>query len=196
MNIQPKAKGIRPRPQITQPADPSYRLIVLTQGQVTTVDAEDYNWLIRWNWYAWWSKNGRCFYAVRTKTDSEDIKHGRVYMHRAIAAVADGLHVDHKDQNPLNNRRANLRPATRSQNLSNRPVQRDSGTGFKGVHFDKRSKSLYFASIKVNKKSIHLGTFKTAKEAALARDAAAIKLHGEFACLNFPVSDSTTPPNS
>ncbi len=72
MNRHPNANNLRERPQITQPADPSYRIIALTQGQVTTVDTGDYDWLMQWHWYAWWNKNGRCFYAVRTMTLAED----------------------------------------------------------------------------------------------------------------------------
>ena len=56
----------------------------------------------------------------------------------------------------------------------------DSGTGFKGVGFDKRRKN-WHARIKVNKRSIHLGTFETPEEAFAAYMAAAIKHFGEFA---------------
>lgn len=50
MNRHPKANNLRQRPQITQPADPSYRIIALTQGQVTLVDTEDYDRLMQWHW--------------------------------------------------------------------------------------------------------------------------------------------------
>lgn len=183
MTRHPKANNLRPRPQITQPTDPSYRLIALTQDQVCEADTADYDWLMTWHWYAWFNKNGRCFYAVRTKPEEEDLNRGRVYMHRAIAGGIEGLHVDHIDQNSLNNRRENLRPATSSQNGCNRPVQVNSGNGLKGVCLDKRY-GTWYAQIKINKKPIHLGSFKTKEEAAIAYNEAAVRLHGEFACLN------------
>lgn len=175
MNRHPKANNLRQRPQITQPAEPSYRLIALTQGQVTCVDVADYEYLMQWYWYAWWNKNGKCFYAVRTMTEKEDGCRGRIYMHRLIAGPAIQRHVDHVDQDSLNNRRNNLRPATSSQNGCNRGIQTNSTTGFKGVHFHKRDK-VYYAGIKINRKVKHLGVFRNATEAALAYDAAALEL--------------------
>lgn len=192
MNRHPKANNLRPRPQITQPADPSYRIIALTQGQVTLVDTEDYAYLMQWHWYAWWNTHAHKFYAVRTMTLEQDGCRNRVYMHRVIIGGIDGLHVDHEDQDSLNNRKYNLRPATASQNGFNRPVQRDSASGLKGVHRDKRYKNSFTANIKVKGKRNHLGTFKTAEDAARAYDRAAIELHGEFACLNFPLRPSDT----
>ena len=189
MNRHPRANNLHPRPPVTQPADPSYRLIALTQGQVTAVDTADYDWLMRWYWYAWWNKNGRCFYAVRTMTEEEDAGRGRIYMHRLIGGSETHPQVDHIDQDSLNNRRYNLRPADSSQNGCNRGLQSNSSTGFKGVKLDKRD-GRYYAGIKSRGKVKSLGGFDTAIEAALAYDIAALEIHGEFACLNFPLTPS------
>ena len=62
------------------------------------------------------------------------------YLHRIIAERM-GLDLlnetDHRDCNPLNNQRFNLRPATHSQNLMNRKIRSDNTSGFKGVSWHK-----------------------------------------------------------
>ena len=88
------------------------------------------------------------------------------------------LQVDHKDRNKINNRWQNLRLATNAQNKCNSGVRKDSGTGIKGVHLDKRT-GRYRAKISVQGKRINLGFFATLEEAAKAR-ADAEHLHGEF----------------
>lgn len=100
-----------------------------------------------------------------------------------------GQIVDHIDGDGLNNQKANLRFVTNAQNMWNSKKKVMSSTGFFGVSFHKgkAGKSKPFIShIKAHSKSIHLGYFSTAIEAAQAYDLAAIKYHGEFARLNFP----------
>ncbi len=114
-------------------------------------------------------------------------------MHRAILGVTDpAIEVDHRSGDGLNNRRGNLREATRAQNSRNLGLPRNSTSGFKGVSFT-RSKGQplakpWQASINVNWKGYHLGYFATAAAAARAYDAAARVHFGEFARLNFPAT--------
>jgi len=91
--------------------------------------------------------------------------------------------VDHRNGNGLDNRRANLRPATKSQNGANRLIAASNKSGFKGVDL---KKGRWRAQIKVVGSKIHLGYFDLAEEAARAYDMAAIEAFGEFATLNFP----------
>lgn len=70
--------------------------------------------------------------------------------------------IDHKDRNPLNNRIANLRPATQKQNAEN-SKDRVSKTGKRGVI--ELPSGRFSASIKSNGKRKHLGVFGTAEEA-------------------------------
>ena len=85
--------------------------------------------------------------------------------------------IDHIDQNKLNNRWDNLREATPQQNNRNVPVRKNSTTGITGVVIRRSS---HVARIKVNKKYIHLGSYKTEAEAIRARQEAEIKYFGEF----------------
>lgn len=91
----------------------------------------------------------------------------------------DGYTVDHQDRQRLNNRWANLRLATESQQRFNTCVRRDSSTGVKGV-FPYKSSGRYYSKIKVRGRVHYLGVFKTVDEARMAYEKASLKLHGEF----------------
>ena len=106
-------------------------------------------------------------------------------MHRLILAASNGQIVDHINSNDtLDNRRANLRFATKSQNDANKVMRKHpSITGFRGVY--PTSWGLPFrAQINFENKLHYIGKFSDAVNAALAYDEAAILVHGEFAVLN------------
>lgn len=107
----------------------------------------------------------------------------RIYLHRLIlASSCQGLFVDHKNHDPLDNRRENLRACTHAENARNSRTRRHSSTGLTGVTVQRNGE--FRARICAGGKRIDLGSFSTPTEAALARDYAASNLHGEFACLN------------
>lgn len=89
--------------------------------------------------------------------------------------------VDHIDRNPLNDKLSNLRWASHSQSQQNRSPKKGK---FKGVYHSHSKKHPWWARIQVGRRPIHLGHFSTAEDAATAYNHAAIKYHGEFACLN------------
>jgi hypothetical protein len=151
---------------------------IFKSNLVAIVDDQDYESLIGFRWCL-----HDCGYAVRGGG------HDKVYMHRQIMGFPK-FKVDHRDRNPLNNLRDNLRKATKSQNNWNyKPEHRhnhgQSRTGFVGVSWDSIRKR-WKAYISANYKIRWLGRFDSDIEAAMVRDAAAIKMHGEFASLNFP----------
>lgn len=158
--------------------------ISLTQGKVAVVDDEDYPLLAALKWSALKSK--RTWYA-RTVV----YLNGRainLQMHRLILRTPRGAQIDHTDHDGLNNCRHNLRSATPSQNCQNRRRRRDSTSGYKGVCLHKRI-GKFQAYISQPGRILHLGYFLTPEEAALAYDAKARELFGEFALLNFPGSE-------
>ena len=109
-------------------------------------------------------------------------------MHREIIPLPDHLVADHINHNGLDNRKANLRPATRAQNNYNRlAIKRKGATSkYKGVAWKKEYKK-WNAQIYFKGECIFLGYFKEEKQAAKAYDKAAKEYHGEFASLNFPL---------
>lgn len=96
--------------------------------------------------------------------------------------------VDHINGIRTDNTWSNLRSVTIRQNVIHRQIYPgDNKTGYRGVVFvnKKKSPNPYIVAIRVNGKKKHLGCFDNVIDAAKAYDAAAIKYHGEFACLNF-----------
>ena len=106
---------------------------------------------------------------------------GKSYrVHRLVFLYHHGympIQVDHIDGNRMNNKIENLRDATSSQNNQNRKAT--SSSGIKGVVWHKQSKK-WVASICVNRKSVHLGSFLSIEEAALVANRARQLAHGEF----------------
>ena len=150
------------------------KTISLTKGLVAKVSDVDYAYLRQFKWHT-------------TQCGNQQYAKGRVggrrqvYMHRVIAQ-RKGLpldrDIDHKDGDNLNNTRSNLRVATRSQNIRNchRPVRAKSGV--RGVT---SNGSGWMAVVTIEGKTIYLGTHRTIKEAAKAREAGVKKYYGDFA---------------
>jgi len=108
------------------------------------------------------------------------------YAHRVAWAIVHGswptMAVDHINRDPKDNRIANLRLATHSDNSRNGSVHKDNATGFKGVIRNRDRAGSFISYIYVNGKHKRLGTFETAEAAHLAYIAAAKQHFGEFAC--------------
>lgn len=122
----------------------------------------------------------------------------RLYAHRIIWAIHYGEHpvdmVDHINGIKTDNRIVNLRAATMSENQHNRASVltvngRPTTSSYCGVHFNRRT-GKWAAKIRkfsdaTGSITHYLGTFRCETAAALAYDAAARRLHGEFAKTNF-----------
>lgn len=87
--------------------------------------------------------------------------------------------LDHINRDRADNRHANLRLATSSQNKVNTGVRRDNSSGFRGVSYCKVRKK-YLAQIAHNGKKQNLGRYLTLDEAVNAYESASKRLHGDF----------------
>jgi hypothetical protein len=156
--------------------------IKLTKGYVAIIDDDDYESVSQWKWCA--SENHKKVYALHYFNNSETGKKEMISMHRFIMGVpGNGLIVDHKNHDTLDNRKENLRICNRHENAWNQKIEKSK---YKGVSFCYWNKVKPFsAHIAINSKLMHLGYFETQEEAARAYDKKAIELFGEFACLNF-----------
>ncbi len=142
----------------------------MTDGSFALIDCEDLERCLEYRWSI--NNDG---YAKR--------KEGKnvIFLHNFILNLPPNSGVDHANRDRLDNRKENLRIASRSQQVANQSLGRRNTTGFKGVSVQR---GLYHAKIKVDGKGIHLGFFILPEQAARAYDAAAIKYFGEFACTN------------
>ena len=152
-------------------------LIALTQGKYAIVDKDDYEKLSKLKWhahyrYGWYARTGIC---------TADGKRTTAFMHRQL--LSTDADIDHQNRNGLDNRRRNLRPCNKTQNMANRPKRAGTSSRFKGVFWWKRDKN-WRARIQCNGHVENLGYYESEVNAALAYNYAARQYFGEFACLN------------
>lgn len=165
--------------------------IDLNHDLCTLIDVVDFDRVIKYTWgcikppvykrdKTWYSKNGENIYAVSGNICQEETGNRR--LHRFILDYTGDLFIDHRNNNPLDNRRNNLRICDYYGNNRNKKSKYNliskTPTKYKGVIITIK------ASITVDGNVITLGTFTTEKEAAIAYNEAALKYFGEFAYLN------------
>jgi hypothetical protein len=137
--------------------------IQLGNGLYAVVDKEDFEFLAQWKWHA--QKDGNTFYAIRDFCVKR--KRTTVRMHRLVNQTPDGLDTDHINGNGLDNRKTNLRTATRQQNIINRGMLSTNKSGYRGVSW-RKGQNKWRAQICVNYKVIHIGSFGLLHEAVSA----------------------------
>lgn len=100
-------------------------------------------------------------------------------MHREIMNAPKGMEVDHANRNTLDNRRENLRLATRHQNAMNMGIFANNTSGFPGVTYQRQERK-WQSRIWANGKRHSLGRFESPEKAYAAYKLAAAKHRGEF----------------
>jgi HNH endonuclease len=156
--------------------------IPLTQGKVALIDEADKRLIDSHRWYANKSPSG--YYALCSVYRPDGVQ-TKLSMHRLIMGIPDGLRVDHINGDTLDNRRANLRLATRGQNRVNGKCPRDSRSQLKGVQARVNAGRLrYRVRLRIDGRLCHIGYFDTPEEAARAWDEMARTVHGPYARCN------------
>lgn len=134
-------------------------------------DLEDYEKIKDICWSSTTDKNGYKYL------------HGRyngklVKMHRLITGY---VLVDHENRNALDNRKENLRDASRAENNQNHKLRKDSTSGISGVNWDKKSaKWRVRINSNINQR-VNLGLYSDFNEAVKVRLKAEKEYYGEFA---------------
>jgi len=164
-------RNFRARPPT--PQGETVKTIPLGDGFYAYVDAADFEWLSRWNWRC------RGGYAVRRS------KRTTIYMHREIMKPPEGMVVDHRNRNKLDNTRGNLRVCTNQENQHNSGKRQGTSSRFKGVGY-RRNEDKWYARLDWRGEPFFLGLFTEEIEAARARDHKAVELSGELAWVNLP----------
>lgn len=135
----------------------------------TKIDDADLSLLRQYKW-RW---DGR--YVVTS------INNSHLRMHNILL---DAQFVDHKNNDPLDNQRHNLRLSSNRLNQGNTfKTWKDTWSKYKGVCYHARQ-CMWIAQIRTPKGRRWLGTFSTQEQAALAYNEAAVRVFGEFARLN------------
>jgi hypothetical protein len=104
------------------------------------------------------------------------IKDKKVYLHNALLRAKM---VDHINQNPLDNRRVNLRVTSYNQNTANGRKRKDNNSGYRGVFWD-TSRSRWVAKMSVDYHDIHLGCFMDPQTASEAYKTTCLEWYGVY----------------
>lgn len=165
----------------------------LSRGKVALIDDEDGERVMAYKWTVQAHvRRGKTIYYAHRNLARQGRKGAQksILLHRFILNAPDDMQVDHVNSDGLDNRRANLRLATSSQNCCNRTRHPNNKTGFTGVYWHNRLKT-FCVQVRYEGATYSLSGFDMAEDAARARDALAKRYHGEFARLNFPTEQET-----
>lgn len=137
-----------------------------TKGEEFWFDLEDYNKIKNYCWHI--TDKGY----VSTHAGKKQL-----FLHKLVMNTNNT--VDHIKHNTFDNRKSNLRIATKQQNAQNASLSKNNTSGVTGVTWHKRDK-VWQARITLNYKKIHLGYFESFDDAVRARKEAEEKYYGKY----------------
>ena len=153
----------------------------------TTIDLDDLGKVIDfpYTWFAKYNHTNDEYYAVASVYHPELKQSRPLFMHQFLID-AGGKIVDHKNNDSLDNRKANLRIVENSDKLTNRKSRNKNNTsGYRNVILDKK-KNDWIVQLFIDGKNKRLGRFpydELDKAGVFAEEMRA-KYYGEFAGKN------------
>jgi len=138
----------------------------------TAIDANDLIWV-----------KDRLIQCDQNGYASISINGKKIQLHRLIMKAPEELDVDHGDGDTRNNRKSNLKLATKSQNARNRHKRKETSCTYLGVT---RIGSNFQAQASVDGRTKYLGFRNNARAAAILYDDFIYLIEPEFCCLNCP----------
>lgn len=145
--------------------------IILTNTKnKALVDLDDIDKIRNYKWY-----ERTDHYVAAVTKDKKSIK-----LHQFVMPEKkEKIDIDHINHDRLDNRKSNLRFATRTQNSQNRSLQSNNNSGVPGIYWHKQHKK-WQALIVVNGERIDLGRYENLEDAKNIRKEAEIKYFGEW----------------
>jgi hypothetical protein len=122
------------------------------------LDIDDLEKLIEYgySWHVMWDENNKSWYArqsVAVQNDDETWTSRVNFLHRWLVGATENDHVDHRNQDTLDDRRKNLRVTTRDKNAANRKgANSNSSTGVRNVHLCKAYGGEYIYKVQIMRK--------------------------------------------
>ena len=152
--------------------------VYFIDGSSFLIDTSDLLQVSEYTWF--YGKRG---YPVAHTSRKSPEGHKVFPLHRLLMRPDEGSDVDHISGDKLDNRRGNLRICSHQQNMFNQKMRCTNSSGYYGV--SRSSKTGKFeAYLHIDGRKKYLGTYDSAEQAAVARDAAAVRFFGDYARLN------------
>ena len=107
-------------------------------------------------------------------------------LHRFITNCPKGMVTDHRDNNPLNNRKSNLRVVTEEENYLNKSLKDYHKLGFHGVYKDEgdKAKQPYRTEIQMYHRRVYFRNFDNLEECVLVRFLAEVAMFKDYRSKN------------
>ena len=147
-------------------------------GSIFLFDKEDYPIISKYMWTV--GLGGYIRGHLRDCSAANKSNQKYVLMHRLVMGITDpNVLIDHIYHNVADNRKSQLRVATRDENRYNMQLSKSNTSGRTGVYYNK-NRHKWIAQLSINGSKIHLGSFDTPEEAANARLQGEKKYFGNF----------------